>query len=699
LTQPMIVFTLAREVKLGREFWMGSERPVKILFLASEPSNAGRLRLGREFEDIREKLQLAKYGDRFVLESRWAVRPGDITQEIYNFEPQIIHFSGHGTTLGELCFEDLSGKVKTIQPDALAALFEMESNRINCVVLNACYSEIQARAIAAHIPYVVGMNQTIGDKAAIIFAVGFYKAFGAGRTIRAAYKAGCTEMRLEGNAEYLTPVLLTERKDIEDAPKRVKFTLVLTATIDEIDAPLAEAIVEHLSKISEDASLTLKKIQSGSVKLTLEGNQEGWERLQALFKSGQLSEVLNIPVQDIFLQSASSESTGSQSPVQTGRISQDYNQLPITTSGIRNESQYLLIGSVAPFDGKSTVILGLVQQLAETGLEAAYGKPIGTCLSKSRSDNIDEDVHFIAQTLGLSQDFLLPTLLSLDETTIAQRLSGIDQTDYCQRLHQYLQIQTGELVLLEGASTLEEGWLFDLSLPQIAQAINASVVLVVRFHSSLIVEALMKAKQQLGDRFIGVLINDVLPEDLGTVENQIKPFLEKQEIEVLGILPRNDVLRSVRVGELVHQLNAQVLCRADRLDLMVESLKIGAMNVNAALGYFRKGRNMAIVTGGDRTDIQLAALETSTQCLILTGHLPPAINVIVRAEQLEIPVLSVDLDTLTTAKIIDRALGQIRIHEPLKVRTAYQLMNEHFNLERLLVKLRVMSRSNRSLSS
>jgi BioD-like phosphotransacetylase family protein len=111
------------------------------------------------------------------------------------------------------------------------------------------------------------------------------------------------------------------------------------------------------------------------------------------------------------------------------------------------------------------------------------------------------------------------------------------------------------------------------------------------------------------------------------------------------------------------------------------------MNVNSALEYFRKGNNMAVVTGGDRADIQLAALETSTQCLILTGHLPPQPFILSRAEDLEIPVLSVDLDTLTTVEIVDRAFGQVRLHEPIKVQCICQMMAQNFDIERLIKAL------------
>ncbi|NEQ83509.1 MAG: phosphotransacetylase family protein, partial [Moorea sp. SIO2I5] len=125
-------------------------------------------------------------------------------------------------------------------------------------------------------------------------------------------------------------------------------------------------------------------------------------------------------------------------------------------------------------------------------------------------------------------------------------------------------------------------------------------------------------------------------------------------------------------------------CCPDRLDLMVETLTIGAMNVNAALKYLRKGVNMAVVTGGDRPDLQMAALETSTHCLILTGQVQPQSVILRRAEEFEIPVLSVDLDTLTTVEIIDNSFGQVHLHEAIKVECMQQMMNEYFDIERLI---------------
>jgi len=348
---------------------------------------------------------------------------------------------------------------------------------------------------------------------------------------------------------------------------------------------------------------------------------------------------------------------------------------------------YLLVGSVESYSGKSTTILGLIHQLQQKGLNVAYGKPLGTFLRETESGILDEDGEFVAQMLRLSPPQICPMILPLDPFTIQKRLSGVDQTDYTQQLSQYLLQDWGDLVVIEGASNLAEGVLFDLSLLQMANQLDGRILLVCRLPPTLSVAWLVMAQHHLGDRLLGVLINDVPQEQLSDAEQIVRPYLEQIGIPVLGILPRNNLLRSVSVAELVEQLHAQVLCCSERLDLMVESLKIGAMNVNAALKYFRQAQNMAVVTGGDRADIQLAAMETSTQCLILTGQLPLDPQVLSRAQELEVPILSVDLDTLTTVEIVDRTFGQVRLHEPVKVECIQAMMNQRFDCDRLLALL------------
>ncbi len=183
-------------------------KPMKtILLLAANPKNTSPLRLQEEERDIKERLRLAGYGTE-PIKSAIAVRPRDIQQSILDFDPQIIHFSGHGGNEAGLVFEDIDGNPKLISSEALADLFELFSDRLECVVLNACYSETQALAISQHINYVIGMDRQIGDRAAIEFAVGFYTALGANKPYDFAFKLGCNAIRLAGLDEAHTPKLL-----------------------------------------------------------------------------------------------------------------------------------------------------------------------------------------------------------------------------------------------------------------------------------------------------------------------------------------------------------------------------------------------------------------------------------------------------------------------------------------------------------
>jgi uncharacterized protein len=355
---------------------------------------------------------------------------------------------------------------------------------------------------------------------------------------------------------------------------------------------------------------------------------------------------------------------------------------------VANSAKYLFIGSTEPYSGKSATILGLAQQLKKQALKISYAKPLGTCIGDNNLAQIEEDVQFISDAIQLNPNQVKSPLLYLDHKTINQALAEGKILDYRQDFQQYLTGIEGDLVLIEGAGTLWEGSLFSLSLGQMSAQINAPILLVVRYHSLLWVENLLNAKQILGDRLLGVLINDIPPDELESVK-QLKSFLEQQKIPVLGTLPQNFLLRTVSVRELAKQLKAKVLCREDRLDLMVENLTVGAMNVNSALEYFRQDDNKAVITGGDRADLQLAALETSTQCLILTGHVSPQPLILSRAEDLEIPILSVDLDTLTAVEIIDQSFGKVRIQEPIKVECIAQLMTDHFDIDRLLKQLEI----------
>jgi BioD-like phosphotransacetylase family protein len=354
----------------------------------------------------------------------------------------------------------------------------------------------------------------------------------------------------------------------------------------------------------------------------------------------------------------------------------------------------LLIGSCEPFSGKSALVLGIAQKLTQEGQKVRFGKPLATSLDWDPNKGplpqplIDDDVRFVSETLGLAADRLIPSLHLLSPTTATQRLGqgDLQAGDGFAAMRQQIADDDG-LTLLECAGSLQEGLLYGLSLPQLAEGLDAGVLLVHLWQDSCSVDALLAAKQTLGSRLVGVVLNAVTPGEVESLERQVVPALENLGLPVFGVMPRSPLLRSVTVGELVRRLSARVICCEERQELLVETLSIGAMNVNSAMEFFRRRRNMAVVTGADRTDIQFAALEASTQCLILTGAGEPLPQLISRAEELDVPLLKVDHDTLATVEVIEQAFGHVRLHEAVKATYAFRLVEEHCRLDRLFSAL------------
>lgn len=184
---------------------------IRILFLTANPTNTNRLRLDEESRAIDQALRRADYRDRFELDQFQAVRVGDLQDCLLRFKPHIVHFSGHGSEAGEILLQDSSGASRPVSERALGRLFSVLKDNIRCVVLNACYSKVQADAIASHIDTVIGMSTAIGDEAAISFSAAFYQALAYGRSLRTAFELACIQIDMEDIPEDETPNLIAPK--------------------------------------------------------------------------------------------------------------------------------------------------------------------------------------------------------------------------------------------------------------------------------------------------------------------------------------------------------------------------------------------------------------------------------------------------------------------------------------------------------
>lgn len=201
----------------------------RILILSANPKNTTQLRLAEEARNIQDGLERSQSRDIFEIEYSPATRIKDIRRKMLEYKPHIVHFCGHGAGEEGIIFEDDNGKAVCVSANILASFFELFQNTLECVVLNACYSEIQAREISKHINYVIGMNESIGDNIAIEFSVAFYDAVYANNTYDFAHKLACNAIKWIDAPQNLAPVFISSKAS-NQKEKRLENKQVKEAT-------------------------------------------------------------------------------------------------------------------------------------------------------------------------------------------------------------------------------------------------------------------------------------------------------------------------------------------------------------------------------------------------------------------------------------------------------------------------------------
>ncbi|HDJ04668.1 MAG TPA: phosphotransacetylase family protein [Candidatus Bathyarchaeota archaeon] len=164
----------------------------------------------------------------------------------------------------------------------------------------------------------------------------------------------------------------------------------------------------------------------------------------------------------------------------------------------------------------------------------------------------------------------------------------------------------------------------------------------------------------------------------------IKPYLEKHHIRVLGVIPEDRVLSSLTVREIYESVGGKVLAGEDGMDKIVQTFLVGAMTMESAIKYFRKASNKIVITGGDRTDLILAALETRSSAVILTGNLYPSVKILPRADELAIPIILVPYDTFTTLQLAQKIIGKIKPRDKKRIEIAKRLIEENVKWDDIL---------------
>ncbi len=348
----------------------------------------------------------------------------------------------------------------------------------------------------------------------------------------------------------------------------------------------------------------------------------------------------------------------------------------------------LYVVSTESFSGKTSLCLGLATRMKRDGIRVGYFKPLVFYGRHIGGRNISEDAPFMRIALGLSEpdEVLAPNVL--DTLAIENAIAG-KPNEYLARIESaFAQISVDkDVVVVEGAASLIEGTLLGLPPRQIAEYLDAHVLAIAKYTNDLALDRVVAGQQQFGNRLLGVVLNEIPRPRLEFVEQTGIGALRTRGIDVYAALPQERLLLSMTVNEIAEVLDAEIIGASDRGNELVENLMVGAMSMESALSYFRRKPNKAVLTGGDRADIQLAALETSTRCLVLTGNLRPSPLILGRAEELGVPLIIAKQDTLSAVEIIQQYFGKIRLHQPRKVERFQDLLNERFDFKRLYSKL------------
>jgi len=313
----------------------------------------------------------------------------------------------------------------------------------------------------------------------------------------------------------------------------------------------------------------------------------------------------------------------------------------------------LYITSVITFSGKTSLCLGLGLRLQSDGLQVGYLKPVGTQPFMVGTHMADEDANFVRQVLRLEkQPWELSHVLVTDEL-LEEIMLGKSTREIGVDIEAAVEAAGAgkDILLLEGGTSMRDGAVVGLNTVDVVKRLGTPTLAVTRWRSlRTVLDDIIAAKKRLGEHLFGVVINAVPEDAMELAKGKLSKFLENEKIPVYGVLPYQQSLSAVTIGEIIELLDAQVLTGEHLQGKLVENLTVGAMTVESALPRFRRQLNKAVVTGGDRADIQAAALETSTTVLVLTGNLQPSPAVLKMAQERGVAVLLVRQNTIAAVK-------------------------------------------------
>jgi BioD-like phosphotransacetylase family protein len=315
--------------------------------------------------------------------------------------------------------------------------------------------------------------------------------------------------------------------------------------------------------------------------------------------------------------------------------------------------------------GKTTIGAGLGKHFQDIGKRLGYFKPVIADDKAVPAGENDSDSVFMKRVFSLKEPLNQLCPMFNDDNQLKSNL-----------MQAYEELaKDKDIVIIEAVTGQEQ-------LSRDIVAALAARVIVVQGYSGDLPQAIERYKY-FGKDLMGVVLNKVPGNRLEYVRATVVPQLENTGIKVLGILPENRMLLAPAIGELAQYIQGDIVQGAEKSAELVENFMLGALGADPGTTYFARKANKAVILKSERPDMQLAALETSTRCLILTGNTTPKPIVLHRAEEKTASVILAKGDVNGITSLIESALNKAKFHQDKKLSKLDEMMQLNFNFAAL----------------
>lgn len=331
--------------------------------------------------------------------------------------------------------------------------------------------------------------------------------------------------------------------------------------------------------------------------------------------------------------------------------------------------------------GKTAVAIGLALKFRQEGYKVSYFKPVGSSETGAR----DSDALLMRELLAMEApaETIVPCVAGpsyLSRNKKKDRMNAV--------LSAYQEVSKGaDIVLVDGATFPYAMAADSMDSVSLAKELKAVALSIIRVKNDFSLDLAIFFNRYLADRGVpcaGNLFSHIQRPLLAKIEGVYRPVLDQMGYRTLGIIPARPEIASPTVAEYYEALGGEILTGEDRMDLLVEEVMVGAMTMESALQYLRRTANKALVLGGDRADLALAALETNTSALILTGGLYPDVKVVARATEKGVPVILVHYDTYSAIERLSEVSRHIKPGDTRGIQVALENIEQHCHWQGIL---------------